>query len=80
MKFSLESGESCHKLAYQRGNGFGFDVYLCEEDWRREQYESRRFRELAVRLCGRNAHALKPLPPHVVEAIHKVLNESEVMA
>ncbi len=77
-KFELDTGRSWHKEPYERGNGCGFDVYLREEDWQREQNESRRFRELAVRLCATNAYALKKLPPHVVEAIHKVLDESEV--
>lgn len=79
-KFSLDTGESCHDPTRPaRANGYGFDVYLREEDWQREQYESRRFRELALLLCGPwNHHSLKPLPANVVEAIHAILEDGNV--
>lgn len=76
-KFSLDTGESCHDPNHNaRVNGYGFDVYLREEDWQLDLYELRRFRELALLLCGPCDHrSLKPLPPHVVEAIHAILED-----
>jgi len=75
-KFHSDTGVSAHHPdSNERCNGLGFDVYLNESEWRREQHEEMRFKELSVILCGNYHYALKKLSPTVVEAIHDILEK-----
>jgi hypothetical protein len=71
--FHRTNGESAHKEWNERVNGFGFDVYLCEEEWRAKVHENEQYALLKKRLMGN--WGLKPLPYEAVKRIHEVLDE-----
>jgi len=73
--FDLVSGESHHGTndISSRMNGFGFDVYATEAEYRQKTKRVERFRELAERL-GFHVTSLRALDPEAVEAIHEILD------
>lgn len=77
-KFHLESGESWHKEWNCRANGFGFDVYLREEDWLESTRQTKERKRLKERLVDRFGWILERIPPAAIDKIHKVLDEEGV--
>lgn len=76
--FDRKTGKSVHAGDFNaRSNGFGFDVYLCELDYRTEQAEESEFARLNNRLRGRFGQTVD-LPPAAVTEIHSVLDEFEI--
>lgn len=76
-KFCRDSGRSVHKPDHnQRINGFGFDVYRNEAEYRAEVHAANEYQRLQSRICSR-FHRLKNLPPDVVGDIHAVLDKHE---
>lgn len=71
--FHKDTGVSAHKELNERANGYGFDVYTCEEEWRAELHAQSEFKRLGDRLCDRWGR-LKPLPHEVVKLIHDMLD------
>lgn len=77
-KFNLETGNSADTGSNDHANGYGYRVFLSEDEYNKYAWEQERFEDLALLLClPWNRHSLKQLPPHVVEAIHDIL-EKEV--
>lgn len=73
-KFCRETGVSVHSRdSNARVNGWGFDVYLSEMDWREKEYRKARVEALNKRLYGR--FKLNDLPHEVVEEFHHILDE-----
>lgn len=76
--FQLSTGASYHGIEGHctRMNGYGFDVYLCEADYLKEQHDEAKADRLRVRLVDRLGRLVK-LTPEVVTKIHAVLDEAE---
>jgi len=73
--FDKTTGVSVHSDNNARANGYGFDVYACEQDWLRKQHEETEEARLTERLERNRGWGLIKLPPLVVAAIHAVLDE-----
>lgn len=73
--FCRETGESIHKESNVRMNGYGFDIYLCEQDWKDKQLAFNEKQRLQKRLLD-SWRRLIDLPPGVVNKIHAVLDEA----
>lgn len=75
--FSLSTGQSFHgpDTFNTRANGYGFDVYPSEDDYRRQQHERAEFERLKNRLT--NFGRFVDLPPDAVAAIHEVLDKAK---
>lgn len=72
--FYLDSGISYHKESNERVNGYGFDVYASEEDYRKEKHEADEFNRLQSRLISDSWRRLVDLPPDAVQKIHAILD------
>jgi hypothetical protein len=73
--FCLATGRSHHKENNMRANGYGFDVYLSEDEYRREVFEASELQRLSDRLIERHASRLVSLSAECVSKIHAVLDE-----
>ncbi len=74
--FCRKTGESHHKEWNTRANGYGFDVYLCEDDYRRKVFESSDRAKLKKRLLVSYGEIVD-LPPEVVAKLNSVLDEHD---
>lgn len=75
--FRRDTGESHHSESNVRSNGHGFDVYLCEADYRKRVAEIDGCVRLMKRLDCWN-YRIKNLSPKAVAAIHDILDAEEV--
>lgn len=74
--FCLDTGNSVHKDDTTRANGYGFDVYLCEDDYRTMQRDSTEFSRLQNRLLHPvHSYRIIDLSPMIVTAIHEILDK-----
>lgn len=77
LSFHRDSGISNHpKDCNARNNGYGFNVYLCREDWEREESHKAEKYRLEKRLIS-TWNRLRDLPPSVVSSIHSILDEAD---
>ena len=78
-KFSLETGWSVHGDGNARDNGFGFDVYATENEYREKMAGKKLRNDLMKRLCiqSHNAGKLQNAPIHIVSAMHDLLDKHE---
>lgn len=77
--FFLENGVSAHPSdSNARANRHGFDVYLSEGAYQEKVRADEEFDRLQSRISWSNS--LKQLPPTVVSAIHKILDEEGLYA
>jgi hypothetical protein len=73
-KFDRETGVSWHAPGTNaRSNGYGFDVYVSEQAYNKEQSEKNEAKRLQNRLCDRLG-GLHAFSPSVVQAIHAILD------
>lgn len=73
-RFDLETGLSVHHPdSNGRANGFGFDVYLSENDFFAKQFRDKQRARLQERLI-KNFGRLADLPHDVVNKIHEILD------
>jgi hypothetical protein len=77
--FSLDNGQSVHNESYVRINGYGFDVFSTEAEYRQQEIEQEKRRNLGERLSslldnGMSAR-LKNIPLDVVDALLKVMDD-----
>ena len=71
--FFIEDGKSAHKEYNTRANGYGFDVYISEDEYIQEQLNIESFDRLKERLI-KYPGSLHVLPSNVVCEIHKILD------
>lgn len=78
-KFCLKTGWSVHENDNARGNGFGFDVYATEDEYRQKIADKKLRTDLMKRLCiqPHNAGKLQDAPAHVISAMHDLLDAHE---
>lgn len=75
--FCRKTGCSVHNRdCNARANGYGFDVYLNEEAYRKEQFDIAERIRLQRRLVHQHWHRLVDLSPEVVNRIHVVLDSA----
>lgn len=78
--FDLSTGHSVHgKDDNARANGYGFDVYINDEDYRRKELELDEKARLNRRISDR-WKGLIDLPPDTVRKIHDVLDEAGIFS
>lgn len=73
MKFHLDTGESYDKDGLSRANGFGFDVYATEQEYKQEADDWYQYQRLKARL-GAGSSMIK-LSADAVRKIHAILDE-----
>lgn len=72
--FCRKTGMSVHdRDCNARANGLGFDVYLCEEDYRNKQFNDQERARLEKRILGPFGR-LVALSPDVVNKINSILD------
>lgn len=78
-KFSLETGWSVHGDNTARYNGYGFDVYATENEYRTKIAGEELRNDLMKRLCiqSHSAGKLANAPIHVISAMHDLLDKYE---
>lgn len=78
-KFSLKTGWSVHENDNVRRNGFGFDVYATEDEYRQKIAGKKLRADLMERLWiqPHNAGKLQGAPVHVISAMHDLLDAHE---
>ena len=73
-KFCRETGRSAHTGDHNvRANGGGFDVYLCEADYRRKQSNAIAKRRLEKRIVG-SFGGIVDLSPEIIEQFNRILD------
>lgn len=72
--FHLSNGESAHKEYNERANGYGFDVYATEDEYKAKILADELFLELKIRLTS-GYYGIVPLPHEVVVEIHRILDK-----
>lgn len=77
LKFNLEHGRSEHGDDNARINGYGFDVYLCEQDYISEQLKKAEMNQLSNRIVS-SFGRLVNIPSEAVAAINKILDDAGV--
>lgn len=78
--FDLITGHSVHgKDDNARLNGYGFDVYISDEDYRRKELELSEKARLKRRIVDR-WNRLIDLPPDTVSKIHDILDEAGIFS
>lgn len=75
--FCRETGKSIHKECNTRANGYGFDIYLYEQDWKDEHLAFKEKKRLQERLLD-SWSRLFDFPPDVVNKIHAVLDDAGI--
>lgn len=77
-KFDLETGISVHVAdCNARANGFGFDVYITEDEYLVKKINDDQKSRLTTRLVT-SFGGLVDLPPDVVNEIHGLLDDAEL--
>jgi hypothetical protein len=71
--FFRDTGESWDGDSRTRINGYGFDVYPCEADYRRKQFELAEKARLSSRLTDRWGR-LVDLHPSIVDKLNDILD------
>ena len=72
--FCRNTGRSVHdRDSNARANGYGFDVYLREEDYRKEQFNATEKRRLEKRIVGSYGR-LVDLRPEIVDKFNDILD------
>lgn len=72
--FCLKTGRSVHgNDCNARANGYGFDVYLREEDYRKQQRDAAEKQRLEKRIVG-SFGRLVALSPEVVDKFNAILD------
>ena len=71
--FSLETGYSEHKDCNARRNGYGFDVYASEEEYRLKQHNAAEKDRLMKRIVGPWGKLIE-LPPDAVNEMNAILD------
>ena len=78
LPFHLDSGVSHHKNSNDRSNGYGFDVYVSEEEYRKERHEADELARLKKRLTGSTFTTfMMELSPEAVQQIHAILDDAK---
>ena len=73
-KFDRETGISWHHPDHNaRSNGYGFDVYVNEQEYVKDQHDKSEAKRLQERMCDRLGRLYK-FTPAVVDAIHEILD------
>ena len=77
--FSLDNGQSVHNESYVRINGYGFDVFSTEAEYRQQELVKEKIRNLETRLSslldnGMSAR-LKSIPLDAVDALLQVMDD-----
>ncbi len=72
--FCRKTGCSVHdRDSNARANGYGFDVYLREEDYRKEQFDAKEKQRLEKRIVG-SFGRLVNLRPEIVDKFNDILD------
>jgi hypothetical protein len=74
-RFELSTGLSVHGDCNARANGYGFDVYVSEDEYRRVQHADGERRRLQERLVDRFGRLQADVSDEAVAAIHAILDE-----
>ena len=74
-KFELRTGFSCHGDCNARANGYGFDVYVSEDEYRRLQHADAERKRLQERIVDRLGRVNRDVTDDAVAKIHAVLDK-----
>ena len=74
-RFDLTTGCSVHGDCNARANGYGFDVYVSEDEYRRKQRADSERQRLQDRLVDRFGQLKRDISDGAVSAINAILDE-----